>query len=124
MSKPPKKIPLLGMAQTPKHSVFQLEKKNRCVDAVRDFLHELGFASWETVRLLKPIGGGDTGKPTMKYANVLYDDKFFALQKGQFSVQVFFGKKKVIVSITTMSDVQERLKTAIIKVSAPAAPRI
>ena len=44
------------------------------------------------------LGGGGTGK-AIKYANALYEDKFFALQRRQYSVQVFFGKKKVVVSI-------------------------
>jgi hypothetical protein len=110
-----KKPALLGMAQTPKHSVFQIEKKNRCVDAVRGFLHELGFASWDTARLLKPLGGADTGKPTVKFRSVLYDDKFFALQRGQYNVQVFFGKKKAVVSVVTLSGEQARLRAAMLK---------
>jgi hypothetical protein len=104
-----KKLALLGAAQSPRQSVFQIEKKNYCVEAVRNFLHELGFASWDTAKLFGPLGGGDTGKPTMKYINAAYDDKFFALQKGQYTVQVFFGKKKVTISILTSDDVRELL---------------
>src|SRR5262245_24165482 len=99
-----KKSVLLGMAQTPKHSVFQIEKKTHCVETVRNFLHNLGFASWDTARLLKPLGGADTGRAEIRFKSSFYDDKFFALQKGQYSAQIFFGKKKVIISITTLSD--------------------
>jgi hypothetical protein len=109
-----KKLALLGAAQSPRQSVFQIEKKNHCVEAVRNFLHELGFASWDTAKLFGPLGGGDTGKPTMKYVNAAYDDKFFALQKGQYTVQVFFGKKKVTISVLTLNDEQEKLKEKIL----------
>ncbi len=105
-----KKAVLLGFAQTPKQSVFQLEKKKTSLDALRGFLDELGFASWEYNRLLAPIDGADTGKPRYFFKAKLYDDKFFSFSRGQYLVQVFFGKKKVIMSVTTTDDVQERLK--------------
>jgi hypothetical protein len=110
-----KKLALLGLAQTPKHSVFQIEKRNHCVETVRGFLHDLGFASWDTAKLVGPMGGGDTGRATIKYTNALYDDKYFSLSKGQYQVEVFFGKKKVLLSIFTISDEQNALKERMLK---------
>ena len=109
-----KKAVLLGYAQTPKQSVFQLEKKKLSLDAIRGFLDELGFASWEYNRLLAPIDGADTGKPRYFFKATLYDDKFFSFTRGQYLVQVFFGKKKIIMSVTTTDYVQERLKIIIL----------
>ena len=103
------KAVLLGVAQAPKHSVFSLEKKKNSLDAIRGFLHELGFPSWDTARILGPIGGADRPKPTMKFKAALYDDKFFALNKGQYHVEIFFGKKKAVVSVTTTDDLREHL---------------
>jgi hypothetical protein len=110
-----KKAVLLGLAQNAKQTVFQLEKKKQALEATRFFLHDLGFATWDTAKLLGPLGGGDTGKASIKYSNTLYDDKFFALQKGQFTVQVFFGKKKVLISILTAEDAQEQLKEKMLR---------
>ena len=109
-----KKPVLLGIAQTPKHSVFAVEKKRQGLDATLRFFHELGFASWDTARLLGPIGGGDSGKPTMKYSNTLYEDKFFAIQKGQYNADVFFGKKRIVISIHTIDDERQKLASTIL----------
>ena len=88
-----KRIGLLGMAQTPKHSVFRLEKKRHTVDAIRAFLQTIGFASWDSARLYSPLGGGDMGRPERKYTSTAYDDKYFSIPKGQYTVDVFFGKE-------------------------------
>jgi len=110
-----KKAVLLGVAQGPKHSVFQLEKKKQALDAIRELLHNLEFATWDTAKLMGPLGAADTGKPTMKYSNSAYDDKYFAMSKGQYTVQVFFGKKKVILSVQTINDEREHLLSVVQK---------
>jgi len=110
-----KRIGLLGMAQTPKHSVFRLEKKRHTVDAIRAFLQTIGFASWDSARLYSPLGGGDMGRPERKYTSTAYDDKYFSIPKGQYTVDVFFGKRTVVLSIYTVDDDREALKTKLLE---------
>lgn len=110
-----KKIGLLGLAQTPKHSVFRLEKKKQTVDTIRAFLQTIGFASWDTARLYAPLGGGEMGRPERKYTSTAYDDKYFSIPKGQYTVDVFFGKKTVILSIYTVDDERDALKAKLLQ---------
>jgi hypothetical protein len=114
MPKAPKPAKLLGLAQTPNQTVFQLEKKKEALNAIRGFLHELGFASWDYNRILVPMDGAD-GKPRVKFKAALYDDKYFAMSKGQYQVSIFFGKRKAIVSVRTIEDLQAVLKAALMK---------
>lgn len=110
-----KRIVVLGMAQTPKHSVFRLEKKKQTVDTIRAYLQVLGYASWDTARLYAPLGGGDMGRPERKYTSTAYDDKYFSIPKGQYQVDVFFGKKTVVLSIYTVDDERDTLKVKLLQ---------
>jgi len=104
-----KRMKLLGSALGPRQCVLQFEKKKQFLDDFSCFLHDLGFASWETARLLTPLGAKDTGKPILKYANTLYDDKYFSFKKGQYHIELFFGKKKVIVVINLLEEKQQEV---------------
>jgi|GEM_PF-5889771 len=115
MTRQPKKAILLGVAQTQKHSVFQLEKKKDALNAIRALLNDLGFASWDYNRVLSPIDGADTGKPRYKFKATLYDDKYFTMSKGQYTIDIFFGKKKVVIGIYTVDDVRAELLASMMK---------
>jgi len=111
-----KKLKLYGIKKGETHNVFQIEKNESFLEYFRESLHELGFKKHTTaIELLKLLGDSDDNYSAKKYSDELYQDKYFYFENEEFKIDVFFGKERVIVSIFTSSDNQQKLTSLIMK---------
>lgn len=111
-----KKLKLHGLKKGETHNVFQIEKNESFLEYFREFLHALGFKKHATaIELLKLLGNSDDNYSAKKYSDELYQDKYFYFKNEEFKIDVFFGKERVIVSIFTSSDNQQKLTSLIMK---------
>ena len=111
-----KKLKLYGIKKGETHNVFQIEKDESFLEYFREFLHELGFKKHTTaIELLKLLGDSDDNYSARKYTDELYQDKYFYFENEEYKIDVFFGKERVIVSIFTSSDEQERVTKLMMK---------
>ena len=67
------------------------------------------------MELLKLLGDSDDNYSAKKYSDELYQDKYFYFENEEFKIDVFFGKERVIVSIFTSSDEQEKVTKLMMK---------
>ena len=111
-----KKLKLYGIKKGETHNVFQIEKGESFLEYFREFLHKLGFEKHTTaIELLKLLGDSDDNYSAKKYSDKLYQDKYFYFESKEFKIDVFFGKERVIVSIFTSSDNQQKLTKLMMK---------
>jgi len=105
-----KKLKLYEIRKGEIHNVFHIEKNEAFLEKFREFLHALGFEKHITAKeLLKLLGDADNNYSAKKYSNELYEDKYFYFESGSYKIDVFFGKDKVIVSIFTSFDSQDKI---------------
>ncbi len=111
-----KKLKLYGIKKGETHNVFHIEKSESFLELFREFLHTLGFKKHTTaIELLKLLGDSDDNYSAKKYSNELYRDKYFYFGNEEFKIDVFFGKERVIVSIFTSSDNQNKITELMMK---------
>ncbi len=105
-----KKLKLFGIKKGTTHNIFNIEKNESFLEYFREFLHTLGFKKHTTAKeLLKLLGDSDDNYSARKYTDKLYLDKYFYFENEEFKIDVFFGKERVIVSIFTPSDNQQKI---------------
>lgn len=111
-----KKLKLYCIKKGETHNVFHIEKNETFLEYFREFLHKLGFKKNTTsIELLKLLGDSDNNYSLKPYSNKLYQDEYFYFENKGFKIDVFFGKEKVIVSIFTSSDNQNKITRLIMK---------
>ena len=110
-----KKLKLYGIKKGKTHNVFQIEKGASFLEYFREFLYKLGFEKGSTTELIKLLGGPDDNYSARKYSNKLYQDKYFYFENKEYKISVFFGKERIIVSIFTLSDSQQKITKLITK---------
>jgi len=105
-----RKLKLYGIKKGENHNVFHIEKNEIFLKGFRDFLHALEFKKHTTaMELLKLLGDSDNNYSAKKYSDKLYQDKYFYFENEDFKIDVFFGKEKIIVSIFSEIDNQEKI---------------
>jgi len=98
------------------HNAFHIEKNESFLEYFREFLHSLGFTKLTTAgELLRLLGDSDDNYSARKYSDELYQDKYFYFENEDFKIDVFFGKERIIVSIFTSSDNQNKLSELMMK---------
>jgi|TARA_B100001971_G_C18246564_1_gene574697 hypothetical protein len=111
-----KKLKLYGIRKGETHNVFHIEKDESFLEYFREFLHTLGFEQQTTaIELLKLLGDSDDNYSAKKYSDELYQDQYFYFENKEFKIGVFFGKERIIVSIFTSSNDQDRIMELITK---------
>jgi len=111
-----KKLKLYRIKKGETHNVFHIEKNEGFLEYFREFLHALGFKKHTTaIELLKLLGDSDDNYSGKKYSDELYQDKYFYFENEEFKIDVFFGKERVIVSIFTSSDNQNKITKLMMK---------
>jgi hypothetical protein len=111
-----KKLKLYGVRKGKAHNVFHIEKNGSFLGCFREFLHKLGFEKHRTaIELLRLLGDADDNYSARKYSNELYRDKYFYFENGGYKIDVFFGEERVIVSVFSLSDEQQRLARLIME---------
>ena len=109
-----KKLKLYVLKKGEVHNVFHVEKNETFLVYFRDFLEALGFKKHISVKLLRLLGDSDDKYSARKYSDKLYQDEYFYFENKEFKIDVFFGKEKIIVSIFTSSDNQEKITKLIL----------
>jgi len=67
------------------------------------------------MELLRLLGDMDNNYSSEKYSNKLYQDEYFYFENKSYKIDVFFGKEKIIVSLFTSIDRQEKIMELILK---------
>lgn len=110
------KLKLYRLKKSENHCVFYIEKNKIFLEGFRDFLHDLGFSRLDTAKeLLCLMGDSDNNYSAKKYSSELYRDEYFYLENKEYKINIFFGKERVIVSIFTESDKQQKIMNQINK---------
>ncbi|MCW8966660.1 MAG: hypothetical protein OQK82_08260 [Candidatus Pacearchaeota archaeon] len=104
-----RKPKILECNKSPLHNVFIVEKNKNVLKSIRDFLHSLDFKSHETIKLLYLLGDSDDNYSKKEYSAELYEDRYFNFSKKSIKIEVFFGNKKVALSIFTNKNIQNKL---------------
>lgn len=107
---------LLGINKSPHHNVFIIEKKKEFLEGFRIFMHNIGFMEYDTSRILLPLGDTDNNYTGKRYSSKRYQDKYFYFQNEIYKVEIFFGIKKVIISIFTQKDMQHKIAKELNKI--------
>ena len=102
-------LKVFSITKSDYHYSFAIEKKRKALDDLRKFLHNLGFPSHTTTLILLPLGDIDNNYSAQKYCSSLYEDKYFYLYNKEYKIDIFSGKKKIIVSIFTKSNKQNQI---------------
>ena len=111
-----KKLKLYGIKKGENHNVFHIEKDARFLEYFLEFLHNLGFEKHVTaMELLKLLGDSDDNYSARKYSDKLYQDEYFYFENDKCKIDLFFGKERIIVSIFTSSDEQEKVTKLMMK---------
>jgi len=111
-----KKLKLYGIRKGERHNVFHIEKDEGFLKSFGDFLFGLGFDKMKIVReLFRPLGDFENNYSKKKYSDDLYQDEYFYFENKEFDVDIFFGKDKIIVSIFTRVDYQQKIMDEILK---------
>ena len=103
------KIKIVGLKKSANHNYFIANKEEAFLENFRKFLHNIGFQKSESAKLLSPLGDTDNNYSAEKYNSRLYEDKYFYLSSENYSIDVFFGRIKVIVSIFSKTDRQREI---------------
>ena len=105
-----KKLKLYSLRKGENHSVFHIEKDESFLQFFRGFLHALGFLKHVTAEgVLVLLGDVDDNFSARKYSSELYQDKYVYFEDEELKIDLFFGKERVILSIFSSSDQQERI---------------
>jgi hypothetical protein len=111
-----KKLKLYRLKKGETHSVFYIQKHENFLKCFQKFLFALGFEGWIVNKeLLRLLGDVDNNYGLRKYSDKLYQDEYFYFESKQYKIDVFFGKKKIIVSIFTLCDKQKEISDLIFK---------
>jgi hypothetical protein len=105
-----KKLKLYGIKRGNRHNIFYIEKNKIFLEKFREVLHKLGFQKYITAQeLLKLLGDSDNNYSVKKYSSNLYQDQYFHFKNKEFKIDVFFGKEKIIVSVITSLNNQNKI---------------
>lgn len=109
-----KKLKLYGIKKGDKHNVFSIEKKEIFLTNFIKFMIGLGFNSSEVKKeLWKLLGDTENNYSKRKYSDKIYRDEYFYFENKMYRIDVFFGKEKIILSIFTCSDKQQKIMNLI-----------
>lgn len=102
------KLNLLGIRKSKKHNHYTFPKKQEFFTVVRELLKELEFGDWNTF-----------GRPLDKeFGETIYNeeedikkymDRIYTFEKGEYCIEIIFGKDKVFLMIHMEKNRQQKL---------------
>ena len=90
---------MVGIRKYDNHISLTLKKKRSALFSLIGFISGLDFERKIHSELLHPMGDADDNYSREKYSSKLYEDKHFSFTNDKFDVEIFFGSKRIFVSV-------------------------
>ena len=113
-----KKIVVLSISKQEGRCVYELEKTGNVLEAVANFVKDLGLAetNYNTLKDLFYSQAYLEGKTDKKYEDLEnYTDFFFDIKNEEYNLNLFIGLKKVIIVVSYKTDRQKEVTESLFK---------
>lgn len=102
-------IKIHGLYKYEGHFNFIVNKPKRLIELIKQFLIEIGFPSYKASQIYSLLGDSDNNYSNRKYSSNLYCDKSFYFHNKDYNIVIFFGKERVLVSISYTTELGDFL---------------